>query len=131
MLENKFAILVWDGIMFVEVRLMSFTHLENLKRLIESEQLFANTLDVVDNAKKQYEEASWALTDKQTDILTSGESLGSNAEIRNAKIAQLTLEETKAYREAKSALDRAIVLREKAESKWKLARYISESYKIS
>jgi hypothetical protein len=110
---------------------MSFTHLENLKRLIESEQLFANTLDVVDNAKKSYEEASWALTDKQTEILTSGESLGSNAEIRNAKIAQLTLDETKAFRDTKSALDRAMILREKAESKWKLARYISESYKIT
>lgn len=110
---------------------MSFTHLENLKRLIDTEQTFANTLDIVDNAKKDFEEASWALTDKQTDILTSGENLGSNAEIRNAKIAQLTLEETKAYRDAKSALDRAIVMREKAESKWKLARYISESYKIT
>jgi len=105
-----------------------YTHLENIQRLIEAQKKLIESRSEHYKAKATMENCSRVLQNKVRVIYRTESNLGSNADVRNAKIAEFAKVEQDAVYTAEDTLRETKLAFENAENDWDLARYIARSY---
>ena len=102
------------------------TKSEVVSKIVASVEKHIDSIDKTVNTKIALNNASYALTEKINSIYNSRDvkELGSNAEIRNAKIALETIEESKTVLALENALEIARAEEIKAKAHVDQMRYI-------